>query len=242
MDQVRQGCVQPSQEPQRQWLYILFLWCDLVLHCILRGAFLECHLNPYKKIMRSFNLLLVSFLWKNKTHCYIFFLLHLPTCPTPSSTTCKQKTSHKKTPQVLQHKKTPQVLQHKWAYTSKHNFFLQLIITVGFSQHIFSGFDRQSGMLYRREGELRISFQLVASDLEALKGQKPWFKKHTIRAVICLHSSRKTFKIYIWYIIQHNSLFAGVTYAKQDDIRSSESITHFWDDNHDSSEKWEEKN
>lgn len=94
-------------------------------------------------------------------------------------------------------------------------------------------------MLYRREGELRILFQLVASYLEGLKGQKPWFKKHTIRAVMCLHNSRTA--VQIWYIIQHNSLFAGVTYAKQDDIRSSESITHFWDDNHDSSEKWEEK-
>lgn len=161
-------------------------------------------------------------------HCCIFFLLHLPTCPTPSSTTCKQNHLIKKNTSV-----TAQVGVYKQAQ------FLQLIITVGFSQHIFSGCDRQSSMLYRREGELRILFQLVTSYLEGLKGQKPWFKKHTIRAVMCLHSSRTA--VQIRYIIQHNSLFAGVTYAKQDDIRSSESITHFWDDNHDSSEKWEEK-
>lgn len=69
-------------------------------------------------------------------------------------------------------KVAPQVLQDKQAYTGKHNFFLQKIIRVSFSQNICSGFNRQSSMLHRREGELRILFQLVAPDLEALHKDK----------------------------------------------------------------------
>lgn len=69
---------------------------------------------------------------------------------------------------------------------------------------------------------------MVTPDLEAgtQQGQKFWFKRHAIRALISLHNAGRTWEIYIWYIIQHNSLFEGVTYAKQDDIRSQESILH----------------
>jgi len=51
-------------------------------------------------------------------------------------------------------------------------------------------------------------------------------KQHTIRALVRLHNAGRTWEVYIWYIIQHNSLFEGVTYAKRNDIKSEESTLH----------------
>lgn len=83
-------------------------------------------------------------------------------------------------------------------------------------------------MLHRREftRKLRISVGSTRFGSSTQQGRKSWFKQHTIRALIWLYNSGRTLEIYIWYIIQHNSLFEGVTYAKQDDIRSQESVLH----------------
>lgn len=210
-------CPAKSQKASKEVAPRCLWWAHLVLHCPPgEEALLACHSNPYGKTAWGVNLFLLSYLWKAKIHCCIFFPLHFP---------AYMHTNHMqaKTPP----KAAPQVLQDKWAYISKRDFFLQKIIRVGFSPNILRVWQAEQYAAEKRGWtEDFISVGNTRPGSYTKQGQKSWFKWHTIRALISLHNAGRTWEIYIWYIIQHNSLFEGVTYAKQDDIRSQESTLH----------------